>query len=472
MPRKREQVRLPDAAPTAAVWRSARFEIDEGRRELRVGGRPVELESKPFDLLLMLARHGEQVVTRESLLETVWRGRVLSDSALAKCVSKLRMALGDERQETVLTVHGIGYRLGLPVQRVTAAAAPAAEPPAAPQAATTPAAGALLSLVLGQAIGTIRYGDSLGARIRAGDALEIGAALEGWLQRGAAAGDTPALLEQAAAMIEARFGARPEIYGPTSLNLAAGLQNLGRRDTAQALLLRALKRIETQASPLTLDLRVQLADLSLELGQYDEAERLLRQVMIEAEAWYGSRSTAMLDARQGLAALDLEREHAVQAEERLRALLADVERWYPQNEERASTVRWQLARALLLRGELDEAGQLLDSVIRRWGLRFDLGSAVYHELRLSVSLLRRLQGRLDEAQQIVDQLLQRTATSAPETHRVRLLALQQRALLALRRGQAEQARHDLESARADSLRYFGATHPQTQRIAVELQRLQ
>ena len=463
MSRKRERVQIPDAAPAAAVWRCAHFEIDEGRRELRVGGRTVEVEAKPFDLLLMLARHGEQVVSREALLKVVWGGRMLSDSALAKCVSKLRMALGDEAQRWVLTVHGIGYRMGLPLQRVAPGAAPAStEPPAA-----APAGGALLSLVLGQAIGTIRYGDSLGARIRPGDALEVGGAIEQWLQQGAT-GDTAALLQQAAALIETRYSERPEIYGPTSINLAAGLQNLGRRDAAQALLLRALRRIETQASPLTLDLRVQLAHLSLELGQYDEAERLLRQVMIEAEAWYGSRSTAMLDARQGLAALDLEREQGTQAEERLRTLLADVERWYPQGEERASTVRWQLARALLLRGELEEAGRLLDSVIRRWGLRFDLDSAVYHELRLTMSLLRRLQGRFDEAQQIIDQLLQRTAANAPDTHRVRLLALQQRAQLALQRGEPRQARLDLESAREDSLRYFGTLHPQTQRIAAEL----
>lgn len=464
MSRKRERVQIPDAAPAAAVWRCAHFEIDEGRRELRVGGRAVELEAKPFDLLLMLARHGEQLVSREALLKVVWRGRMLSDSALAKCVSKLRMAMGDEDQRWVLTVHGIGYRLGLPLERVAPGVQPAVPAPAAP------AAVALLSLVLGQAIGTIRYGDSLGARIRPGDALEVGGAIEQWLQQGAT-GDTAALLQQAAALIETRYSERPEIYGPTSINLAAGLQNLGRRDTAQALLLRALRRIETQASPLTLDLRVQLAHLSLELGQYDEAERLLRQVMIEAEAWYGSRSTAMLDARQGLAALDLEREQGAQAEERLRSLLADVERWYPQSEERASTVRWQLARALLLRGELDEAGRLLDSVIRRWGLRFDLDSAVYHELRLTMSLLRRLQGRLDEAQQIIDQLLQRTAANAPDTHRVRLLALQQRARLALQRGEPRLARLDLESAREDSLRYFGTVHPQTQRIAAELQTL-
>lgn len=467
MSRKRERVQIPDAAPAAAIWRCAHFEIDEGRRELRVGGRTVEVEAKPFDLLLMLARNGEQVVSREALLKVVWRGRMLSDSALAKCVSKLRMALGDEDQRWVLTVHGIGYRMGLPLERVAAGAVPAA----AAAAPAAPAGGALLSLVLGQAIGTIRYGDSLGARIRPGDALEVGGTIEQWLQQGNANGDTASLLQQASQLIETRYSERAEIYGPTAINLAAGLQNLGRRDAAQALLLRALRRIETQASPLTLDLRVQLAHLSLELGQHDEAERLLRQVMIEAEAWYGSRSTAMLDARQGLAALDLEREQATQAEERLRPLLADVERWYPQSEERASTVRWQLARALLLRGELEEAAALLDSVIRRWGLRFDRGSAVDHELRLTMSLLRRLQGRLDEAQQIIEQLLQRTAANAPDTHRVRLLALQQRAQLALQRGESRQARLDLESAREDSLRYFGAAHPQTQRISTDLQNL-
>lgn len=39
------------------LWRFSEYEFDEMRRELRVQGRAVELESKPLDILLQLLLH-------------------------------------------------------------------------------------------------------------------------------------------------------------------------------------------------------------------------------------------------------------------------------------------------------------------------------------------------------------------------------------------------------------------------------
>ena len=46
----------------------ADYELDEMGRELRFKGRPVELESKPLDILLQLLLHAGEVVTKEELL--------------------------------------------------------------------------------------------------------------------------------------------------------------------------------------------------------------------------------------------------------------------------------------------------------------------------------------------------------------------------------------------------------------------
>ena len=54
------------------AWRFADHEFDELRRELRVRGKPVELEAKPIDILLQLLLHAGEVVTKEELLESVW----------------------------------------------------------------------------------------------------------------------------------------------------------------------------------------------------------------------------------------------------------------------------------------------------------------------------------------------------------------------------------------------------------------
>ncbi len=97
-------------------WKFANCDFDDLRRELRVNGEPVELESKPLDVLAQLLQHAGEVVTKEELLEAVWPETAVVDGSLATAVSKLRKAIGDEEQITILTVPRTGYRLAVPVQ--------------------------------------------------------------------------------------------------------------------------------------------------------------------------------------------------------------------------------------------------------------------------------------------------------------------------------------------------------------------
>ena len=105
------------------LWRFADYEFDELARELRVRGAPVELESKPLDILLQLLLHAGEVVTKEELLESVWPDVTVVDGSLATAVSKLRKAMGDEDHPTIVTIPRIGYRLAVPVFCKTVAAA-------------------------------------------------------------------------------------------------------------------------------------------------------------------------------------------------------------------------------------------------------------------------------------------------------------------------------------------------------------
>ncbi len=116
-----------DVAETSArLWRFADYEFDELRRELRVKGRAVELESKPLDVLLQLLLHAGEVVTKEELLESAWPDVMVVDGSLATAVSKLRKAMGDEDHPAIVTVPRVGYRLAVPVycKAVAAAAGP------------------------------------------------------------------------------------------------------------------------------------------------------------------------------------------------------------------------------------------------------------------------------------------------------------------------------------------------------------
>jgi DNA-binding winged helix-turn-helix (wHTH) protein/serine/threonine protein kinase len=111
------------AETSGRLWRFADYEFDELGRELRVKGKPVELESKPLDILLQLLLHAGEVVTKEELLESVWPDVMVVDGSLATAVSKLRKAMGDEDHPAIVTVPRVGYRLGVPVYCKTVAAA-------------------------------------------------------------------------------------------------------------------------------------------------------------------------------------------------------------------------------------------------------------------------------------------------------------------------------------------------------------
>jgi eukaryotic-like serine/threonine-protein kinase len=110
------------AETSGRLWRFADYEFDELGRELRVKGRPVDLEAKPLELLLQLLLHAGEVVTKEELLESVWPDVMVVDASLATAVSKLRKAMGDEEHPVIVTVPRVGYRLAVPVYCKTVAA--------------------------------------------------------------------------------------------------------------------------------------------------------------------------------------------------------------------------------------------------------------------------------------------------------------------------------------------------------------
>jgi DNA-binding response OmpR family regulator len=83
--------------------------LNRGRREVSVGGRPVRLRAKEFDLLAYLLEHPGIVFTREQLLERVWGMEYAAGTRTVDMhVVMLRRRL--ERPELIETIRGIGYR--------------------------------------------------------------------------------------------------------------------------------------------------------------------------------------------------------------------------------------------------------------------------------------------------------------------------------------------------------------------------
>jgi DNA-binding winged helix-turn-helix (wHTH) protein/serine/threonine protein kinase len=110
------------------LWSFAGREFDESRLELRVNGKPVELELKPLEILVQLLQHAGEVVTKDELLDAVWPGLTVVEGSLSTAIYKLRKALGDEESTIVVTMPRVGYRLEASVQsKVIRASPPTAE---------------------------------------------------------------------------------------------------------------------------------------------------------------------------------------------------------------------------------------------------------------------------------------------------------------------------------------------------------
>lgn len=105
-------------------WLFEHCVFDESSLELRVHGVLVELERKPLEVLRHLLRHAGEIVTKEELHTAVWPGRIVSETVLAKAISRIREVLADDAQTLIKTVHGYGYRLIAPVRVESAASVP------------------------------------------------------------------------------------------------------------------------------------------------------------------------------------------------------------------------------------------------------------------------------------------------------------------------------------------------------------
>ena len=81
------------------------------------GDQSIHLELKVMEVLVCLACHGFNVVTRRQLIDWVWDGGYISDNTLTHAVAELRRAFGDDANipEYIETIHRRGYRLLKPV---------------------------------------------------------------------------------------------------------------------------------------------------------------------------------------------------------------------------------------------------------------------------------------------------------------------------------------------------------------------
>ena len=88
------------------------FVLDPGRRELRRGNAVVAVQPQVFDLLEYLITNRDRVVSKDDILQAVWGGRIVSESALTTRINATRTAVGDDgnQQRLIRTVPRKGIR--------------------------------------------------------------------------------------------------------------------------------------------------------------------------------------------------------------------------------------------------------------------------------------------------------------------------------------------------------------------------
>lgn len=78
------------------------------------GGTTAVLEPRVMQVLVLLARHEGEVVSRAELQQSCWGGRHVSKDALNRCILQLRKLVSEEPGVSIETVSKVGYRLMAP----------------------------------------------------------------------------------------------------------------------------------------------------------------------------------------------------------------------------------------------------------------------------------------------------------------------------------------------------------------------
>jgi two-component system OmpR family response regulator len=102
-----------DSGQREIALRCGDLELDRLTRRVTRAGKPIDLMQREFQILELLLRHKDRVVTRTMLLEQIWDYRFDPHTGLIDThMSRLRKKIDGEGQKPLLhTLRNVGYRL-------------------------------------------------------------------------------------------------------------------------------------------------------------------------------------------------------------------------------------------------------------------------------------------------------------------------------------------------------------------------
>ncbi|WOC26269.1 winged helix-turn-helix domain-containing protein [Pseudoalteromonas sp. N1230-9] len=87
---------------------------------LRINEQSILLEPKVFAVLMYFIEHNDRYISMEELHENLWQGRCVSDAAVRRIISKIRIVLNDDHKEPTYlqSLPKRGYKLICPVSQI------------------------------------------------------------------------------------------------------------------------------------------------------------------------------------------------------------------------------------------------------------------------------------------------------------------------------------------------------------------
>ena len=95
----------------------ADWEVQPQVNQVRRADQSFHVEPKVMQVLVELASHSNEVLSKEQLIHAVWAGTFVSDDVLTRCISEIRRVLDDDARapKFIQTIPKTGYRLIAPV---------------------------------------------------------------------------------------------------------------------------------------------------------------------------------------------------------------------------------------------------------------------------------------------------------------------------------------------------------------------
>jgi len=107
---RRQAERRTDAM--SEIYRFAGLELDTARFQVRRAGQVLAVQPQVFDVLHYLVANHDRIVSKDELIEKVWKGRFISDATLSSRIKAVRQLIGDSGKEQglLVTLRHRGFR--------------------------------------------------------------------------------------------------------------------------------------------------------------------------------------------------------------------------------------------------------------------------------------------------------------------------------------------------------------------------